>query len=582
MAAARSVTPVPPSQGQGKAAAVGRELSALFDGALHPVLVVRANRVVHANPAFRDLWGQSTPLRGKAVWDLCVPAQREQVEGWCRQPSPPHEWTLQLETPQPGTVTASVADLTLQGRQLRVLRIHDLPSSRRHTGAAAPAVPEHAMWRLLEDASLGVWLGDLDGRTVLVNAQAASLLGHTVEDLYAVTLADLLKLDGTPQQPRSHHLSFVRPDGVELQLEVAMAHFKGEDGTVAGTFALLRDVSSQAQMVREVRRSERRFRAMAETAPCAVAIMGAGTGPFFEVNNAATVMFGYRRDEWLAGAVRADALYANPADAREVLQRVRANGRLTEHRVTLKRRSGETFPSLLNVTRFFLDGEERLAVALLDLGALGQPTAPADPSWEVVPVVLDAVQSQLASLHGAARTAPTGAALAAPVAHAGHVLARLLRGLSMVGAVSQAPLQTATLDLPAVWAQVLSQEQPFLNGTNVTVELPAELNVVGDLRLLTVALRSVFHAVAGGGVAAVAVRSRMDEQQGRVTLVWQVEPANHGSNGHNHVPTPQDQAAARAVALAVARAVVARHGGSLWEEDEGSITCVSLPLPRPG
>jgi PAS domain S-box-containing protein len=562
----------------GKSGAVGRELAALFDGAVHPVLAVRAHRVVHANPAFRELWGAATPLRGKSVWELCAPGHRDDVEAWCKQPNPPGSVTLTLDTRVPVTVSATVVELALHGRQLRVFRVHDLPKTRRHLPVtpdpALPAVPERAMWDLLQDAMLGVWLGDLEGRTVLVNTPAAMLLGHTVEDLYTVTLGDLLKLDGSPQQPGAHHVSFTRPDGVEIQVEVLLAPFKGEDGRVAGSFALLRDVTAQAQMVREVRRSERRFRAMAETAPCAVAIMAAGSGPFYEVNNTASTVFGYRRDEWLGGAVKADALYANAEDARTVLQRVRAQGRLVDVPVTMRRRDGETFPALLNLTRFFLDGEERLAVALLDLGAV-TPGAPVpDRAWDVVPLLLEAVQGRMASLHGHARR-HGGAALAQGVAQAGQAIARLLRGFSMLGAVSSTQPDHQAVDLPALWAQVLAEEQPYLNGATVTVELPAVMNVRGDARLLRVALRSMLQGVLHGTGTAVLVGTRADPSPGRAVLVWEVV------GGANGAAAPDEAAATRAMALAVARAVVTRHGGTVWEEASGARACFSLPLHAP-
>ena len=84
-------------------------------------------------------------------------------------------------------------------------------------------------------------------------------------------------------------------------------------------------------------------------------------------------------------------------------------------------------------------------------------------------------------------------------------------------------------------------------------------------------LQGVLH----GTGTAVLVGTRADPSPGRAVLVWEVV------GGANGAAAPDEAAATRAMALAVARAVVTRHGGTVWEEASGARACFSLPLHAP-
>jgi PAS domain S-box-containing protein len=135
-------------------------------------------------------------------------------------------------------------------------------------------------------ASMGEGLFALDGRGMLtyMNPAAERLLGWTAEELLGRSMHDsihyknpddspfpadqcaLLRVQWDGQSLKEHEDVFVRKDGAAVPVACSSAPIISE-GAVAGLVVVFRDVTRQKQAEQELRCSERRYRALADTMP---------------------------------------------------------------------------------------------------------------------------------------------------------------------------------------------------------------------------------------------------------------------------------------------------------------------------
>ncbi len=130
----------------------------------------------------------------------------------------------------------------------------------------------------------GLFALDLEGRLTYMNPAAELLLGWKAEELLGLQIHDhihYLHPDGAPFPAeecailqvkdggaalRNHQDFFVRKDGTRFPVACSSAPIIS-DGSLAGLVVVFRDVTRQKQAQQELRESERRYRALADSMP---------------------------------------------------------------------------------------------------------------------------------------------------------------------------------------------------------------------------------------------------------------------------------------------------------------------------
>ena len=231
---------------------------------------------------------------------------------------------------------------------------------------------------LVEHASDGIFVADLEGRYTEVNAAGCQMLGFAREELIGKSIVDLLAPEDIPRLSQSkEELSkghaqidewlLRRKDGSYLPVEVSAKILA--DGRWQG---FVRDISERKRLEQALRLAEAKSSGILAISPDAI-ISVDERQRITLFNKGAEEIFGYSRDEMLGRPL--DTLIPERVRAhhRDVVAQF-GDGEVATRRVgerTLAisglRKNGEEFPAEAAVSRLEVGGQRILTVALRDV-----------------------------------------------------------------------------------------------------------------------------------------------------------------------------------------------------------------------
>lgn len=264
-------------------------------------------RVLHANPAARDLIGRDD-LIGVRWSDLVAPegtaAARAQVQQAADGAPQRHECALVRGDGEQRLVSLALAHVREHGQvTMLVASLHDITGERR---ARRAVTGSEARYRLLfESATDAVVTLNLTGAITSANPAACDafdapgdvLLGRSLHPLVAPADVDGVVAslcDVREGESRQFECQIVRRNGATRQLHVAATPMR-EGRAVVGTLLVARDVTEERARAGVLRRSEARYAQLVETASDAIFTVDE-EGNFTSVNRAFEAATGQGRD----------------------------------------------------------------------------------------------------------------------------------------------------------------------------------------------------------------------------------------------------------------------------------------------
>jgi PAS domain S-box-containing protein len=351
-----------------------QQLARVFDAALEASVMVRADDglLLAANPAFERLTGWAAEdIVGRTVGEIKLwgmPGDREGFLADLRRDGRITERPVQVRTRDgrllSGLLSASISEH--EGEQVIISMMRDTTEAKRLERRARQSERKYAA--LFDTSPVAMIVTrPSDRRVVEINDAALRLLGLEREraiGALSVEIARPLDLPGL-EAVRSralagdhiagHPASFKRQDGqhIDTILSLRMVELDGEPHLVISAL----DVTQAKQLERRARQSERKYEALFETSPEAIAISRRHDGVTLAVNAAWESMIGHGREAVIFRPAGELGLWRSVQEREEVIRRLDAEGVVRNHATRLKRADGSEIDVLLSSTSLEIDGE---------------------------------------------------------------------------------------------------------------------------------------------------------------------------------------------------------------------------------
>jgi len=224
------------------------------------------NRVLYVSPAFEQVWGFSPEqiYEDPMIWaDTITKEYREHVENVFMQSASKGGFDVTYQIKRPNGELRWIHDraFVVRNEQGEVFRIagvaQDITEHKQLEHALRES--EERLRELVQQASDGIFIANIDGQYIDVNIAGCKLLGYTREEIIGKTILDLIPPDETDRllkskeqllKGRTHvaEWSLRRKDGTVLPVEVSAKILP--DGRWQG---IVRDISERKAIEQQLR-----------------------------------------------------------------------------------------------------------------------------------------------------------------------------------------------------------------------------------------------------------------------------------------------------------------------------------------
>ncbi len=198
----------------------------------------------------------------------------------------------------------------------------------------------------VDNAPIGVFVSDEQGRCLQVNPAASAITGYSREELMARSLPDLLPPESRSELARllqsvartgrvSSEFASRRKDG-----SPCIWSLEGVQLSPRRYMGLVMDVTARRQSEEALRESVERFNTAFQFTPMALGITTMAEGRLVVVNRAFESIYGYTAEEIEGRITREVGIWSNPADREQVLALVRQGLPVRDFETEILRKDG--------------------------------------------------------------------------------------------------------------------------------------------------------------------------------------------------------------------------------------------------
>jgi PAS domain S-box-containing protein len=211
-----------------------------------------------------------------------------------------------------------------------------------------------------DNAPVGKSMTAPDGRLLRVNPALCAMLGYSAEELTRLTYAQITHPDDLAESrecvrsllagERNQWVMdkrYVARDGRTVWTNVTTCLQRDTQGNPVHFLTHILDITAKIQLAHQLQESERKHRALFENAQVGIFRSSLDGSRFLDVNPRLAEILGYAGEE-LAGLAPA-TLWAEPGARDRMVARLRADGRLEDFEVVIRRKNGDLRTNLVSM-----------------------------------------------------------------------------------------------------------------------------------------------------------------------------------------------------------------------------------------
>ncbi len=200
------------------------------------------------------------------------------------------------------TTEMRVADINWKGKTAYLISLRNVTESYHAKQALAESEAKYR--QIVETATEGIWVIDLNNQTTFVNQQMAKMLGYSVEEMLGQNLMSFMDKSGKTMANRyverrhqgiaeTHDFQFRRQDGTTLWAMLSTHPLFDSEGDYIGSLAMIADITERKRVEQALYESEQRLESILNSIQDVVWSASATTLETLFLNPATEKIYGY-------------------------------------------------------------------------------------------------------------------------------------------------------------------------------------------------------------------------------------------------------------------------------------------------
>ncbi|HZT43797.1 MAG TPA: PAS domain S-box protein [Chthonomonadaceae bacterium] len=207
-----------------------------------------------------------------------IPAITEAFQTTLRGAAPPggFELRFQRRDGERFDVLVSICPLKDSQEQVTGWLAAVLDITERKRAERALRESEERYRRIVETVQEGIWMQDVDGKTIYVNSKMAEMLGYTVEEMLGRPVSAFLDAQGQAELQKKienrrqgvqeqYDARYKRKDGSDLWVIISTTPLTDDTGAYAGALAAMIDITERKRMEEALQDAETQTRRILES-----------------------------------------------------------------------------------------------------------------------------------------------------------------------------------------------------------------------------------------------------------------------------------------------------------------------------